>query len=303
MTPQRARTVKYLAIFLGFQFLALLGLLAIELNAVHQGGESTISEVLWQLWATQPWIVLVVSHTIAGPAWFLCGHFFAAPRGHYDEIRRRSRSAGHVEGWAVAVALALAALPASAQELINQRGAAGRTLAADGRSRAAVPQLDAADPAPTIRAAIDDAVQQTLDAAAAGTAADQAVRIAALEAKLKRVEEVADITSSCVRAAFVYAGADLVSTSAALKWCPACQEANPAGFNVEARVGLKLGLLGANIDQCYRAAKKGKKEASFLTWAIRLVQGFAVVNNTYSAVAGKPLVNWGAPDHTLEAGR
>lgn len=123
-----------------------------------------------------------------------------------------------------------------------------------------------------------------------------ALRVAELEAKLKRVEEIADSTSTCIRAAFVYAGADLVSTAAALKWCPECKESNPAGFNYEARAGLKLGLLGAQVDQCYRAAKKGKQSAGLVTWLLRIVQGAAALNNGISAARGKPFIRWGQED-------
>lgn len=121
-----------------------------------------------------------------------------------------------------------------------------------------------------------------------------ALRIAEMEAKLKRVEEVADATSSCVRSAFIFAGGDQFSTAASLERCPACSEQNPFGLNPEARIGLKLAQLGVQIDQCYRAAKRGKTTASVVTWINRIVQGLAIVTNGYSAITGKPLYRWGA---------
>lgn len=63
-------------------------LLFVELQAVAQGGHSTISELVWLVWATQPWVVLIVSHVMAAPFWFLCGHFFAQARDVYDAIRK-----------------------------------------------------------------------------------------------------------------------------------------------------------------------------------------------------------------------
>lgn len=293
MGDQRSKTVRYLAILAGLAFLLLIGLLAIELDAVRRGGNSTISELAWLLWAGQPWIVFITTHTVAAPFWFLMGHFFGQSRGVYDQVRQRATAPSSMKredfdsyttvrrGGPVAIAALLLTLPGGAA---------------------------AAEPAAPIRSSIDGAVDKTLARASCYGVEEpedcqlpdddpvrQAARIAELEAKVKRVEEVADATSTCVRAAFVYAGADLVSTSAALKWCPECQEANPAGFSPEARIGLKLGILGAQIDQCYRAAKKGKKEASLVTWLLRIVQGAAVLNNTISAVRGEPLMRWGAP--------
>lgn len=88
MTPGQHKTAKRLGIFAVCTFALLVGLLFIEIAAVDQGDHSTISELMWNLWATQPWIVLVVSHLIVAPASFLCGHFFAQSRGVYDRIRR-----------------------------------------------------------------------------------------------------------------------------------------------------------------------------------------------------------------------
>ncbi len=120
-------------------------------------------------------------------------------------------------------------------------------------------------------------------------------RLRCVEAGLVEVKRVADDTASCIRTSFVGAGADLVSTAAALKWCDGCAEANPAGFSVEARVGLKVALLGGEIAQCYAAAKKSTKQANIVKWSLREINYAAVVNNLFAAIRGKPLWGWGMP--------
>jgi hypothetical protein len=125
--------------------------------------------------------------------------------------------------------------------------------------------------------------------------------INAMEIRLKFIEEVADTTASCIREAFILAGGDLMSTAANQKWCPDCEEGNIFGFAPEARVAMKIGQLGVQIDQCYRAAKNGKKANGVVTWANRGIQGFAIVTNIISAITGKPLFTWPwrKPDDTL----
>lgn len=89
MTP-RGRTVRLMGLALVLQ-LALFGyLLFVELTAVKAGGNSTISEIMWTLWATQPWIVFIVSHTVAAPFWFLSGHFFGQARSVYEAVRKET---------------------------------------------------------------------------------------------------------------------------------------------------------------------------------------------------------------------
>lgn len=72
---------------LGFVLLIVF-LLVVEGHAVVVGGHSTISELIWLIWAKQPWVVLLITHVLAAPFWFLAGHFFAAPSETYDRIRR-----------------------------------------------------------------------------------------------------------------------------------------------------------------------------------------------------------------------
>jgi len=72
---------------LGFVLLIAF-LIVVELHAVAVGGHSTISELVWLVWARQPWIVLLISHVLAAPFWYLAGHFTAQSQETYDRIRR-----------------------------------------------------------------------------------------------------------------------------------------------------------------------------------------------------------------------
>ena len=60
----------------------------LEILAVKSGGNSTISEALWRLWAEQPWVILIASHALLGPAWYLAGHFTSQSATVYEAIRR-----------------------------------------------------------------------------------------------------------------------------------------------------------------------------------------------------------------------
>ncbi len=86
MSPAQRKTVRGLVIFAGVGFASLLWLLYVELTAVGNTG-ATISELVWVVWAHQPWVVFIVSHTIAAPFWFVMGHFLAAPKDTYSRIR------------------------------------------------------------------------------------------------------------------------------------------------------------------------------------------------------------------------
>jgi hypothetical protein len=87
MTRQQIRTAKRLAL-LGAAVLALLGYaLVIELQGVAQGGQSTISELVWLLWANQPWVVWLVSVVAAGVVMFLAGHFVSQAADTYRQMR------------------------------------------------------------------------------------------------------------------------------------------------------------------------------------------------------------------------
>lgn len=94
--PQRRTVLGLAGIVLG-GFVLLVAALVLELLAVRDGGAATISEALWRLWATQPWVVLLSTHAVAGPAWFLQGHFFGQSRAVYDALRAGIDPAAAVE--------------------------------------------------------------------------------------------------------------------------------------------------------------------------------------------------------------
>lgn len=92
MNPQQRRTaIGLLILGLGGLLLLLLALY-IELAAVHAGGHSTISELVWLVWAKEPWVVLIGSHCVAAPSWYLAGHFTAQSSEVYDRIRTQGLS-------------------------------------------------------------------------------------------------------------------------------------------------------------------------------------------------------------------
>lgn len=91
MNPQQAKTAKRLVFVAAGAFLLLVALLWIELAAVRQGGQSTISELIWHVWATQPWVILAFSHLIGGPIYYLAGHFTAQSNSVYDALRKEDR--------------------------------------------------------------------------------------------------------------------------------------------------------------------------------------------------------------------
>lgn len=88
MNEQQKRTVRGLALLGLGGFALLVGALVLEIVAVKSGGNSTISEALWSLWASQPWVILIASHALLGPAWYLAGHFTAQSAVVYEAIRR-----------------------------------------------------------------------------------------------------------------------------------------------------------------------------------------------------------------------
>jgi len=93
MAWTRSRTVRWMWIFLLLQCALLGGCLVLEIQST--GGESaTISHVMRQLWASSdgPWIVLIVSHMIGMPVWFLVGHWFGAGKETYQALRDKPSS-------------------------------------------------------------------------------------------------------------------------------------------------------------------------------------------------------------------
>lgn len=132
MTPERQRTIRRLAVsgvVLAVCIVVFLAwvtwLLVIEGQAVAQGGDSTISRVVWGVWASEPWVVLLVNNvlwaivcTVVGIVAFLGGHFFGQRRATYDAIRRGE--IGHAE-ISITCILAYATLAALASACAHAR--------------------------------------------------------------------------------------------------------------------------------------------------------------------------------------
>lgn len=95
MNEQQRRTVKRLGVA-AVAVVALIGwLLYTEFAAVGQGGNSTISEVTWMAWASQPGAILPIIVAVVALLAYLAGHLFWQNSGKYQEIRepKRERSA------------------------------------------------------------------------------------------------------------------------------------------------------------------------------------------------------------------
>ena len=88
MNAQQRLTVRGIAVVISLMSLAVCVGLVVEGMAVSSGGNSTISELVWLAWASQPGAVLIVSHMLAAPFWYLCGHFFWQSQKVYDAIRK-----------------------------------------------------------------------------------------------------------------------------------------------------------------------------------------------------------------------
>lgn len=87
MSPGQKKVVGGLGCITVLAFGLLLLTLALELFGVSLGDHATITEIFRLLWANQPWVVFIVSHTIAAPFWFLAGHFFGAGKEEYAKLR------------------------------------------------------------------------------------------------------------------------------------------------------------------------------------------------------------------------
>jgi hypothetical protein len=88
MTPQQAKTLRRLCYVILAAVLVLVWLLVVELQGVGQGGQSTISELMWRVWAEQPGVVFFLSHLFAAPFWILSAHWFWQSKSVYDAIRK-----------------------------------------------------------------------------------------------------------------------------------------------------------------------------------------------------------------------
>lgn len=117
-------------------------------------------------------------------------------------------------------------------------------------------------------------------------------RLTQLEHRLSERERVLDFFTGCVKSAFIFSGSDLLSTDAARRRCPECEEQNPLFKTDLALVGAKLGQLGSQIAVCRAAAEGGTRATKIVTWTNRVIHGLAVAMNAYSALTGKPLIRW-----------
>jgi len=136
----------------------------------------------------------------------------------------------------------------------------------------------------SVPAAIESAAQ--LHEQDSGAALERRVQI--LEERVSRDEQIAVETWKCFNRALVGAGADLLTTATGLARCPECREANPLGFNSEARVALKLTQLGGTGAACYVLNKDGHKNAAKVaSWASLLGQLVFAGNNLVHTIRGK----------------
>ena len=116
---------------------------------------------------------------------------------------------------------------------------------------------------------------------------DLEYRLTLLEARVKRDEQIAVDTWSCYNRALLGAGADLMSTAAAIKFGRAA-ESNPLGFDVESRVALKLSQMAITGTTCYLASKGDNKTTrKLVSWTSFALQMAATVNNVIQASKGK----------------
>lgn len=114
------------------------------------------------------------------------------------------------------------------------------------------------------------------------------VALAAPARATEPVERIADKFQADV--AWIGAGtaADLYSTSAALRWCPACRESNPVGWDTEARISLKLGTGIAATSTCWWLRRSGHpKGATIVRWVVFGIQAAAATNNAVHAIRGR----------------
>jgi hypothetical protein len=88
VNPVQKKTMAALGIYLVVQLVAALGLLAYEFWAAAQGAAATVSEVLWIVWASQPWTIFLASVSVVGLVAYLFGHFTAQRKEVYDSIRK-----------------------------------------------------------------------------------------------------------------------------------------------------------------------------------------------------------------------
>lgn len=81
---------------------------------------------------------------------------------------------------------------------------------------------------------------------------------------------------------------DLGSTSAFIRWCKTCREANPFGWDAEARLSLKVAMATTGGSVCYWLRRNGHDRlATIVRWTLFGIQALAAGSNTLHAVRGR----------------
>lgn len=102
------------------------------------------------------------------------------------------------------------------------------------------------------------------------------------------VERIADAFARDLGWIGAGAAADLLSTSAALRWCSTCREANPLGWDSEARVALKVGMATAAGTGCWWLRRAGHgRAATIVRWSAFGIQALAAASNARHALRGR----------------
>lgn len=68
--------------------MTLLGLIALWWELRSMKREATFSRAFWEVWARQPWVVLLVWTLLVFTTGFLMGHFTAQSATVYEAIRK-----------------------------------------------------------------------------------------------------------------------------------------------------------------------------------------------------------------------
>ena len=86
----RTKTVRWMVAF-GFVLCGIVGACVYVDVQATAGEEATFSDVFRQVWATEPWTILLSTNILAFVIGFLLAHFTAAPKREYQRIRDRQQ--------------------------------------------------------------------------------------------------------------------------------------------------------------------------------------------------------------------
>lgn len=108
------------------------------------------------------------------------------------------------------------------------------------------------------------------------------------QAEHAEIARVADGTAIDLTFLGLGAAADLLSTSAAHRWCRTCVESNPIGWDAEARMAGKLALVSVVGVTCYGLRRTGHHGwATAFRYVALGLQMAATTSNTIHAIRGK----------------